>query len=105
MKLCNDVVATSHTPAVLANDTDITSYLSPEGATSHTGRDIVIPTLQGSNLVVCDLCPGGQSQMHRTASIDYVVCTHGRVGLDLDGGETVELGVGVSFADLFSLGA
>jgi quercetin dioxygenase-like cupin family protein len=76
---------------VLANDEDVSKYLATEGATSHKGTDIVVPTLKGSNLVVVDIAPGGQSQMHRTLSIDYSICVIGHVRMELDNGEFLDL--------------
>jgi hypothetical protein len=86
------------TPADFSSEQDITSYLSTDAgtATSHVGRDIVIPTASGSNLVVCELGPGIKSMMHRTVSIDYVICTHGHIKMELDSGEVAGLKPGVS---------
>lgn len=87
--------ATSSVPATLAAEADITAYLSPSGPTSHTGTDIVVPTQKGVNLVVVDIAPGGQSQMHRTVSIDFSICVIGHVRMELDGGEMLDLHPGV----------
>lgn len=89
-------VATSTVPANLANSADVTAYLSESGPTSHKGTDIVVPTGQGANLVVVDIAPGGQSQMHRTVSIDFSICVIGHVRMELDGGEMLDLRPGVS---------
>ncbi|KAF2677211.1 hypothetical protein K458DRAFT_162372 [Lentithecium fluviatile CBS 122367] len=85
--------ATSTVPAALQSDKDITSYLSQEGPTSHKATDIVIPPSagNGSNLVVVDMAPGGQSQMHKTVSMDYSICVIGHVRMELDGGEMLDL--------------
>ncbi|KAJ5220721.1 uncharacterized protein N7469_009608 [Penicillium citrinum] len=72
----------SHFPAELNNDTDISEYkdylTSPPGITISTGT-------------VCrivDMRPGALSPMHRTVSLDYGVVLEGEVELVLDSGET-----------------
>ncbi|KAI4714881.1 hypothetical protein J4E89_000564 [Alternaria sp. Ai002NY15] len=82
--------ATSTIPASLQNDQDISAYTSAEGESSYTGRSIVANG-SGSHLIVCDLAPGQASMMHRTVSIDYVICTHGDVRMETATGETVDL--------------
>ena len=86
--------ATSTIPASLQNDQDISAYTSAEGESSYTGRSIVANG-SGSHLIVCDLAPGQASMMHRTVSIDYVICTHGDVRMETATGETVDLKPGV----------
>jgi hypothetical protein len=76
-------------PAKMENDQDIDAYLAKEGPTSHSGTNIVSTT--GSNLNVIELVPGGSSQMHRTVSLDYVICTNGHVRMELDTGEFIDL--------------
>jgi len=76
--------ATVSLPVPLASDQDITSYLSPSGPTSFTGRDIVIPGHQGVNLVVMDLQPGQASMWHRTVSVDYSICVMGRLRCEVE---------------------
>jgi len=76
-------------PAKLADDEDVKAYLSPGGKTSWTQPNIVTPG--GANLLVVDLAPGGVSQMHRTVSIDFSICTNGEIDHELDGGEIVRL--------------
>ncbi|KAF1940801.1 hypothetical protein EJ02DRAFT_405858 [Clathrospora elynae] len=85
------LVATAAVPAHLKDDTDLSAYLAKEGDTSYTGRDIVVPTLRGANLVVFDLGAGKSSMMHRTVSIDYVICTHGHVRMETDTGAMLHL--------------
>ncbi|KAJ5953653.1 hypothetical protein N7454_000549 [Penicillium verhagenii] len=72
----------SHFPAQLSGETDITEYTSyltsPPGITISTGN-------------VCrlvDMQPGATSPMHRTVSLDYGVVLEGEVELVLDSGET-----------------
>jgi hypothetical protein len=84
-------------PAKLADDEDVKAYLSPGGKTSWTQPNIVTPG--GANLLVVDLAPGGVSQMHRTVSIDFSICTNGEIDHELDGGETVRLRPGVRSKD------
>ncbi|ORY10855.1 hypothetical protein BCR34DRAFT_337798 [Clohesyomyces aquaticus] len=86
--------ATSSVPANLAADADIAAYLSSTGPTSHKSHDIVIPTGSGANLVVVDIGPGGESQMHRTVSIDFSICVLGTIKMELDGGEILHLNPG-----------
>jgi len=90
-------------PAILKNDEDIRKYLDPnveQNPLSHKATDIVIPhTTQspnGANLAVVDLAPGGESQMHRTVSIDFSICVLGSIDMELDSGEKVNLRPGVS---------
>jgi hypothetical protein len=92
--------ATSTVPAVLKGDVDVSAYLATEGATSHMGTDIVVPTGKGANLIAIDLPPGSQSGMHRTVSIDYSICVIGHVCMELDGGETLELRPGVRIVSI-----
>ncbi|KAF2471572.1 uncharacterized protein BDR25DRAFT_367270 [Lindgomyces ingoldianus] len=86
--------STSTVPAILKADADVNAYLSTSGASSHKGTDIVSPTGQGANLLVVDIAPGGQSQMHRTVSIDFSICVLGVVKMELDGGEMLTLNPG-----------
>jgi hypothetical protein len=90
-------------PAVLNNDEDVHKYLDEnkdQNPVSHKATDIVIPnttdTPNGANLVVVDLAPGGESQMHRTVSIDFSICVLGSIDMELDSGEKVNLKPGVS---------
>lgn len=83
-------------PANLADEADIKAYKSPEGPTSFTRPEIVLPQ-PGANLLVIDLEPGGISMMHQTVSVDYSICCVGEIDHELDGGEKVRLYPGVSF--------
>jgi hypothetical protein len=90
-------------PAVLKNDEDVQKYLDPnaeQNPVSYKATDIVIPnttqTPNGANLVVVDLAPGGESQMHRTVSIDFSICVLGSIDMELDSGAKVNLMPGVS---------
>jgi hypothetical protein len=86
--------ATSSVPATLKQDKDIEAYTSTEGDSSYTGRNIVAKD-SGSHLIVCELGPGLASMMHRTVSIDYVICTHGHLRMETDTGEMIDLNPGV----------
>jgi quercetin dioxygenase-like cupin family protein len=97
--------ATASAPTVLKDDVDVSAYLSTSGPASHKGTDIVVPTGQGANLVVVDIAPGGQSQMHRTVSIDFSICVIGHVCMELDGGQKLELKPGVRFQRALEDGA
>lgn len=87
--------AVSSVPANLAGDADLKAYMSEDGPTSVTKRDIVIPG-GGANLVVVDLAPGGESGMHHTVSIDFSICVIGQIDHELDSGQKVRLLPGVS---------
>jgi len=89
---------TGSVPAILKGDQDVEKYLdsnASENPLSHKTMDIVIPKTEsspnGSNLVVVDMAPGGETQMHRTVSIDYSICVLGSIDMELDGGERVNL--------------
>lgn len=86
-------------PVKLSNDEDIEGYLSSDpkaSITSHLATDIVIPNGKGVMVACGDFDPGGESQMHRTVSVDVVVCVLGVIEMELDGGERVTLRPGVS---------
>ncbi|QDS75871.1 hypothetical protein FKW77_001796 [Venturia effusa] len=93
--------ALSSVPAILQDDEDVKKYLDPDvesNPVSFRASDIVIPnteqTPNGANLVVVDIAPGGESQMHRTVSVDFSICVVGSIGMELDGGEKVVLAPG-----------
>ena len=84
-------------PAPLSGDQDLKAYLSKNGGeniTSHTNNGITIPN--GVNMVAVNFAPGSTTAMHRTVSIDFGVCTHGEIELELDSGEKRVIGPGVS---------
>ena len=86
--------AVSSVPANLTNDADLKAYMSEEGNTSYTKRDIVVPG-GGADLVVVDIAPGGMSGMHHTVSIDFSICVIGEIEHELDSGQKVKLLPGV----------
>ena len=88
--------AVSSIPATLTDDVDVSAYLSKTGETSHLRREIVQPNGRGVNLLVVDIAPGGQGQMHRTVTIDFSICVMGRIKMILDIGVEVELKPSVS---------
>lgn len=76
--------AVANVPAILAKDADIQAYLAgSESVTSVEREDIVIPTedgkYNGAHMLVVDFTPGGFSPLHRTVSIDLVVCCLGTI--------------------------
>jgi hypothetical protein len=95
--------AVGSVPANLKNDDDVHKYLDPnkeQNPLSYKATDIVVPNTtqspNGANLVVVDIAPGGESQMHRTVSIDFSICVLGSIDMELDSGERVNLRPGVS---------
>ena len=91
--------AVSSVPAVLAGDADVKGYMEPDpdqSVTSHLARDIVVANQKGASILVIDLAPGGESQMHQTVSIDFSICVQGDINMELDGGEMIHLKPGVS---------
>lgn len=52
------------------------------------------PPAGGTRFSVLDIAPGNSPYMHRTDSIDYVICVAGEIEMDLDSGETVKLSAG-----------
>lgn len=82
-------------PATIGDASDIKAYLSEDGPTSYTGRNIVSQLPTGANLLVIDLAPGAKSAMHRTVSVDFSICVMGEIEHELDGGEKVRLRPGV----------
>jgi quercetin dioxygenase-like cupin family protein len=42
------------------------------------------PPPQGSRFAVIEFPPGEPTRMHRTESIDYVICISGRIDMDMD---------------------
>jgi len=90
--------AVSKIPAVLKDEADIKAYRSDDPAqhpTSYKATDIVVPNGTGANLVVVDLMPGGESQLHQTVSIDFSICVIGDIISEQDNGEQVHLKPGV----------
>lgn len=91
--------AVSSVPAVLAGDADVKAYMEPDpqkSVTSHQATDIVVANRKGAAILVIDLAPGGESQMHQTVSIDFSICVAGDIDMELDGGEMIHLKPGVS---------
>lgn len=73
---------TSQTPADISDKADIAAY--SEYLSNPPG--VVVPG--GSVCRIVDICPGGDSPMHRTVSIDYGVVLEGEIELVLDSGES-----------------
>lgn len=86
--------AVSKIPCIMKDEADVKAYRNEDPkaeATSFKATDIVVPNGTGANLVVVDIVPGGESQMHQTVSIDFSVCVIGDIVLELDSGENVHL--------------
>jgi len=93
--------AVSKVPAVLKDEADIKAYRNADPAqeqASFKATDIVAPNAAGANLLVIDLMPGGESQLHQTVSIDFSICVIGDIISEQDSGEQVHLKPGVSDA-------
>jgi quercetin dioxygenase-like cupin family protein len=52
------------------------------------------PPPSGSRFSVLEIQPGNAAYMHRTDSIDYVVCLAGEIEMDMDSGTTVKMSAG-----------
>lgn len=52
------------------------------------------PPPGGTRFSVLELQPGNAAHMHRTESLDYVICISGEVEMDMDSGETVKMCAG-----------
>ena len=84
---------------MLAGDTDVKAYKEPDpkqSITSSLATDIVVANQKGAAMLVVDLAPGGESQMHETVSINFSICVQGLINMELDGGEMIHLKPGVS---------
>lgn len=51
----------------------------------------IAPPPGGTRFATLEIQPGNQHFMHRTDSVDYVVCIAGTIDMDLDGGEVVKM--------------
>ena len=88
--------AVSSVPANLADDVDVSAYLSKTAETSLLRREIAQPNGKGVNLIIVDLKPGGEGQMHRTVTVDFSICVMGRIKMVLEHGDEVQLNPSVS---------
>ena len=52
------------------------------------------PPPGGTRFSVLEIQPGNAAYMHRTDSIDYVICVAGEIEMDLDSGSTVKMSAG-----------
>ncbi|MCJ1303976.1 hypothetical protein MMC08_006787, partial [Hypocenomyce scalaris] len=87
--------ALERVPAPLTGDQDLENYLSKDGetkVTSYVNSSITIP--DGVNIIVVNFAPGGKSAMHRTVSVDFVVCVDGEIECELDNGDKRTLRLG-----------
>ena len=77
------VWSTDSTPAGYSHDEDM-------GA-----RKLGIqPPPGGTRFSVLEIQPGNAAYMHRTDSVDYVVCLAGEIEMDMDSGITVKMSAG-----------
>jgi hypothetical protein len=89
--------AVAKVPVQLENESDLKAYLSDDkekNVASHLNTQLTIQD-GGANLVVVNFAPGGISKMHKTVSIDFSICVEGRIQIEMDSGEKIELGPGV----------
>ncbi|KAF2004813.1 hypothetical protein P154DRAFT_484110 [Amniculicola lignicola CBS 123094] len=86
----------SSVPADITADADITLYTADAGPNSRFTGELVNTCESGSGaaFVTVDFAPGGRSDMHRTASVDWVVVVQARFRMELDSGESVILNPG-----------
>jgi quercetin dioxygenase-like cupin family protein len=54
----------------------------------------IAPPPGGTRFSVIEIQPGNAAYMHRTDTIDYVVCLAGEVEMQLDGGSSVKMSAG-----------
>lgn len=90
--------AVAKVPVQLNNKEDIAAYLSEDkdkNIVSYLNSSLTIGEA-GANLVVVNFVPGGVSLMHKTISIDFSICVEGNIQVEMDSGEKIELGPGVS---------
>jgi quercetin dioxygenase-like cupin family protein len=52
------------------------------------------PPPGGTRFSVLEIQPGNAAYMHRTDSIDYVICLAGEIEMDMDSGSTVKMSAG-----------
>jgi quercetin dioxygenase-like cupin family protein len=53
-----------------------------------------VPPFNGSRFTMMEFLPGNEGHLHRTDTIDYVICISGEIDMLLDNGETVTLHAG-----------
>ena len=88
--------ALSSIPANITNDTDLRAFRSIDTAqneASHAGLDTALPN--GVVMTYFELGPGAETVLHRTLSVDFSILIEGKLEMILDGGERVQLTVGV----------
>lgn len=75
--------ATDRPPVTLSGDADIATY-------AKTLKDLPQLLSEGGGPLVwyVDTPPGGESPLHRTVSLDFVVQVHGEMELTLESGES-----------------
>jgi naringenin degradation protein FdeH len=66
-----------------------------DGAEDPSARKVgIAPPPGGTRFSILEIQPGNQHFMHRTDTVDYVVCVAGTIDMDLDGGEVVKMQAG-----------
>jgi quercetin dioxygenase-like cupin family protein len=77
---------------VWSTDATPTDYLRDEDMGA---RKLGIqPPPGGTRFSVIEIEPGNAAYMHRTDSLDYVICLAGEVEMQTDGGDTVKMAAG-----------
>ena len=80
------------TTLVWATDSVPFDYLRDEDmATRKLG---IAPPEGGTRFSVIEIQPGNAAYMHRTDSIDYVICVAGEIEMDMDSGSSVKMQAG-----------
>jgi quercetin dioxygenase-like cupin family protein len=54
----------------------------------------IAPPSGGTRFSVIEIQPGNAAYMHRTDTLDYVVCIAGEIEMQLDGGSSVKMSAG-----------
>lgn len=71
--------------------TTASSPADPNDETDGAKRETGLTLKGGSVLRLVDHAPGSRSPMHRTQSVDYGILVEGRLDMELDSGEVVNL--------------
>jgi quercetin dioxygenase-like cupin family protein len=66
-----------------------------DGVEDPSARKVgIAPPPGGTRFSTLEIQPGNQHFMHRTDTVDYVVCVAGTIDMDLDGGQVVKMQAG-----------
>lgn len=85
-KLGMSVAYTTHFPADLNKDADVTAH---DGKMAESGGRLGLVSGGGTVLRYVDFAPAYTCMMHRTQSVDYGIVLEGEIESVLDSGETV----------------